>query len=182
MISNKQKKILFEKINSLCKTEHEEIYKIIREHDKTVSFSQNRNGVFFNLSDIQEELYIKLEHFVEFCITNKTELDAYDKRINECKINNNYHNIIASSELKSENEQGEKVEDWNAIINEPKSVHRVSNFIEKLMNDREKVNKKKVNTKFNNAKKKYSKKSVLDKKIEHENYSQLEPDEYVINT
>ena len=106
MVTNKQKKNLFEKINSLSKTEHEEIYKIIQTHNNTVEskilFSKNKNGIFFNLSEIDDKLYEQLEHFVNFCIANKKNLDDYDKKINECKLSNNYNYINNNVFIKSE--------------------------------------------------------------------------------
>ena len=181
--TNKQKKQLFQKIAMLCKTEHEEIYKIIKNHNTVnaspISFSQNRNGIFFNLSDIDDKLYLELDGFVNFCITNKKDLDDYDKKINECKINNNYSNIIQpiSDNVKLDPEQ-DRPEDWNTIITEPKSVQRVQTYIEKLMNEREGT-KKKINQKFNNAKKKFAKKITNDKKIDAESLIELQSDAYL---
>ena len=43
--TNKFKKSLFEKINNLSSTEHEEIYKIITSN--SINISKNKNGVFF---------------------------------------------------------------------------------------------------------------------------------------
>ena len=185
-ITNKHKKQLFAKINSLCKTEHEEIYKIIRKynHDNQsnpIAFSQNRNGIFFNLSDIEDALYLELDKFVDFCITNKKDLDDYDKKINECKINNNYNSIQNNSEAKQVDEEQDKPEDWNAIISDPRSVQRVSSYIERLVNDRDKSSKKKINVKFNNAKKKFSKKIVNEKKIDGDNIQSLNQEHYLIS-
>ena len=177
MISNKQKKILFEKINSLSKTEHEEIYKILSlNNENKVSFSKNRNGIFFNLSEIDDCLYEKIESFVTFCITNKKDLDEYDKIINECKINNNY-NVLQNINEQTNSQDGANDkynEDWNTVVSQPKSVQRVSSYIERLMNERDNTCKKKINIKFNTAKKKFSKKFVCDKKIDLENANLME--------
>lgn len=193
--SNKQKKNLFEKISSLSKTEHEEIYKILIKHNsnnpkQNINFSKNKNGVFFNLSCITDELFEQLDNFVNYCISNQKNLDDYDKKINECKINNNYNNIIHINFETMPKEHIElqkiasEIEDWNAIISDAKSIQRVSNYVEKLMTDRDKVGKKKVNAKFNNAKKKFSKKVYNDqtKKIEVDGVEDLEVEPYLVIT
>lgn len=185
--TNKHKKELFEKINILSKTEHEEIYKILKKNediDNNISFSKNKNGVFFNLSDINDNIYELLNSFVSYCINNKKNLDDYDKKINECKINNNYANIIStnSNAFSHESIINNKVinEDWNNIIPDPKSIQKISNYVEKMMSDIDKVGKKKVNIKFNNAKKKFSKKIFNDKKFDIEGFKDLDYEPYVI--
>jgi len=193
--SNKQKKILFEKITSLSKTEHEEIYKILLKFnatDKTnnICFSRNKNGVFFNLSGINDALYEQLDNFVNYCISNQKNLDDYDKKINECKINNNYTNIIhinfetmPKKHVEIEKNASE-AEDWNLILTDAKSIQRVSNYVEKLMLDRDRIGKKKVNIKFNIAKKKFAKKVYTEpnKKFDTDTITTLTPEPYLINT
>lgn len=180
---NKHKKQLFSKINSLSKTEHDEIYKILKESSDII-FSKNKNGVFFNLSEVSDTLYERIDNFVDYCINNKKNLDDYDQKINECKINNNYANIIRINLNDLPNEDIDAIkdgEDWNNIITDPKSVQRVSNYVEKLMSDKDKVGKKKMNVKFSNAKKKYAKRVTLDtKKIDTEISLDLEQEPYLL--
>lgn len=193
--SNKQKKLLFEKINKLSKTEHEEIYKILVKFNTTdkvnsICFTRNKNGVFFNLSGINDILYEQLDNFVNYCIGNQKNLDDYDKKINECKINNNYTNIIhinfetlpkEHNEIKKMNSE---TQDWNAILTDAKSIQRISTYVEKLMTDKDKVGKKKVNIKFNIAKKKFAKKvySEPNKKFDIDNTTLLTSEPYLIIT
>lgn len=183
--TNKHKKQLFSKITSLSKTEHEEIYKIIIEHETkdSIAFSKNRNGVFFNLSDVDDNLYDKIDKFVDYCINNTKNLDEYDKKINECKINNNYTNIIHINLDNMPNEDIENIkdgEDWNAILIDSKSIQKVSTYVEKLMSDRDKVGKKKMNVKFSNAKKKYAKKITPEsKKIDNDLSQDLQTELYI---
>ena len=189
--TNKHKRQLFSKINALSKTEHEEIYKILKKHntnnpDSLINFSKNKNGIFFNLSDIDDVLFEELDNFVTYCINNKKDLDDYDKKINECKINNNYNNIIhinpENNIAKEESNQEKPTEDWNNIIVDPKSVQRVANYVEKLMADRDRIGKKKINAKFNNARKKFAKKVISDKKIDVEGFKDLECEPYLVST
>ena len=189
--TNKQKKQLFEKIDSLSKTEHGEIYKILKDmsaksDDHIIKFSKNKNGIFFNLSDVPDELYEELDKFVQYCVNNKKDLDDYDKRINECKINNNFTNIIhlnldSMPRDDSCQVQSKKTVDWHAVA-EPKSVQKVANYIERLMTDNDNVGKKNVNAKFNNAKKRFAKKVTSDKKIDSEGMRDLVSEPYLLTT
>lgn len=188
--TNKHKKTLFEKISALSKTEHEEIYKILKNFNSQVensenliNFSQNKNGVFFNLSDITDDLYDELDNFVNYCINNKKNLDDYDKKINECKINNNYNIMHVNFDTmpQEHNEREKELENINNVVTDPKSIQKVVNYIEKLLIDKDKVMKKNNNMKFNNAKKYYSKKIIYDKKIENDGFKDLELESYIIN-
>ena len=77
-------KLLCERIQQLGKTEHDEIYKKIS--DNGIEYTQNKNGVFINLSSVSDEVLKEVNEFVQFCMNNKTELDAYENYIHECKL------------------------------------------------------------------------------------------------
>lgn len=192
--SNRHKKQLIEKISRLSKTEHEEIFKIMRSKEE--SFTQNKNGVFFNLSNISDAIIKEIDMFVEFCLKNKKELDEYDKKLNECKISNNY-TILQPRQSQTHEYQTDQKHDlnsilavkntvdtpkdnWLSLINEAKHAEKLSVFIETLQECQDKVIKKKSSTKFLNAKKKYSRRIVLDKKIENDLTSNLSSEPYII--
>ena len=178
--NNKFRKALFEKINGMTKTEHEEIFKIIRSNNNDAGYSKNKNGVFFNMSSLDSGTISKIDNFVEYCMKNKKDLDDYDKKINECKINNNLVHIVPRG-LEDVTKPIIQTEDWASIANEPKSIQKITQFIEKLMTDYEKIGKKKVNQKFSNAKKKYSKKACVERKFETEDNVEVVPDVYLIS-
>lgn len=169
--SSKFKKALFEKISSLSSTEHEEILKIIKSKD--INYSQNKNGVFFNLSVLDDGTIEYISDFVEFCLSNKKDLDEYDKKLNDCKLNNNFDTIMNISLDKMERLDEEeflnkdKDDTWEKINELPsKKTQRIINFIEKMTNDKDKCGKKKTNIKFHNARKKYSKRVYSERKYE----------------
>ena len=174
MITNKQKKNLLLDINTLSKTEHEEIYRILSKEDK-IAFSKNKNGVFFNLSNIEDDVFIKLENFVQYCMNNKKDLDDYDKKINECKMNGGHIQLNLNNLPKDTLEPVK--EDWNTIV-DPKSIQRLSTYIEKIMDSKEKTIKR-TNVKFNNAKKKYAKRVIQDKKFD-KSLKDLELEDYLV--
>ena len=58
-------KNLRDKIYMLQETEHIEIFKIIKQD--TDKFSENKNGIFVNLSKMSITTLKKIKTFVEFC-------------------------------------------------------------------------------------------------------------------
>lgn len=180
--TNNEKKIIFDKINTLSTTEHEEIYRIISEH--SVNVSRNKNGVFFNLSSVENDVVAKIDTFVSYCVSNKVQLDEYDKRLNECKMSNKYGKIenmnIRLENLPSSDTITNEKDDWNKVKLENKSVAKLTHLIDRMQEDREKLNVKRVNSKFVNAKKRFSKKVVSDKKFDYEHITELEQQPYVL--
>lgn len=178
--SNKYRKSLFEKISSLSGTEHEEILKIIKKHN--VDFTQNKNGVFFNISDLDNSIIEEIESFVIYSLNNTIELDEYDKKLNECKLNQNIMYIQKTSELsKSIADHCIKIkddDDWTNLASvDTKKIQNIMNFIDKMNTDKEKIGKKKFNIKFYNAHKKYSKK-VTERKYADFSSDELQKENY----
>ena len=62
-------KLLRDNINLLHETEHIEIFKIIKQD--TDKFSENKNGIFINLSKLSNTTLKHLNNFVYFCFDNK---------------------------------------------------------------------------------------------------------------
>lgn len=179
--TNKFKKSLFEKINNLSSTEHEEIYKIITSN--SINISKNKNGVFFNLSSVSDEIVNKISIFVEYCLSNKDELDEYDKKLNECKLNNKYSDIMQMNvkleQLIDTDKKNKPKDDWSKVKLDSKSISKFHTLVDKLNEDRDKLHIKKLNSKFINAKKKYSKKITSDKKFDCENVIELNKEPYI---
>ena len=88
----RHRRLLMQRIQELGSTEHEEIFKILQRNN--VNHTQNNNGVFVNLSSVDDDVVEQVQRFVDFCFHNNHELDEYDKRINECKISQNYDRFM----------------------------------------------------------------------------------------
>lgn len=175
------KKHLFDKINSLTSTEHDEIYRIITEND--INVSKNKNGIFFNLSSIDDVVLNEIDKFVTYCVNNKQQLDDYDKKLNECKMNNKY-GMIVNMNIKLEDMKAEKennqIDDWSKVDLDHKSMMKVSNMLQRIVDERDKLHIKKINSKFINAKKRFNKKASCDKKFDYEQIIELDKDIYLI--
>jgi formylmethanofuran dehydrogenase subunit E len=70
-----RRKKLWESIKSLGRPEQEELFRIIRREG--VEFSENTNGVFFDISKISETTLEQIEKFIQFCRENR---EAFTKR------------------------------------------------------------------------------------------------------
>lgn len=91
----RQRRQLMQRTQDLGPTEHEEIFKIIRDCD--VEHTQNNNGVFVNLTRVSDDVVDRVRRFVDFCIENKQDLDAYDKRLNECKLMQSFDKLTTQA-------------------------------------------------------------------------------------
>jgi hypothetical protein len=94
-MSHRVRKALVHRISSLSSTEHAEVFKILERNG--VTCTHNKNGTFVNFSTIDEAVVEEVSKFTDFCLSNKQELDDYEKRMSECKINNDYSFIKEES-------------------------------------------------------------------------------------
>ena len=65
-------KSLKEKIESLDKTEHHEILKIIKKYE--CKFTENNNGVFINMNKLTSNVIDEIESFLVFSMENNKML------------------------------------------------------------------------------------------------------------
>ncbi len=71
------KKTLVKEVGYLSKDEHIEIFKIIKA--STDQYTKNDNGIFINLSILDDKIFDKLYKFVNFCIDNRKTLEEKDE-------------------------------------------------------------------------------------------------------
>ena len=76
-----KRKQFLEEAKQLDKEEYHEIFRIIKKN--AVEFSENSNGVFFDINQVNDETFKKLEGFMDYC---KTQRCSEKKRIDELKI------------------------------------------------------------------------------------------------
>jgi hypothetical protein len=69
------KKGIMTRINNLKSKKHYvEIYKIIKENN--VSYSQNINGIFINLSNIDDDILDKIVKYLTYAESRNSEIDS----------------------------------------------------------------------------------------------------------
>jgi hypothetical protein len=64
-----QRKQLLEDLKILDKSEYEEVYRLI--HRDGVEYTENSNGVFFDLTLVAQDTFTKLVQFMELCKTQR---------------------------------------------------------------------------------------------------------------
>lgn len=66
-----ERKKLFEYIKLLVKPEQEEIFRIIRKTKD--SYTENSNGIFFDLSVISDDAFNQIKEYIAFCLKTRQE-------------------------------------------------------------------------------------------------------------
>lgn len=82
--------------NKLDKKEYLEIFKIIIEND--IEYTENNNGIFFNLKPINSHVLKKISNYVDYCLDNRQK-NIYRNNIthiNSMDISNNVQNNLSS--------------------------------------------------------------------------------------
>jgi hypothetical protein len=175
--TNRQRKQLLEKIETLSATEHCEIFKMLCK--SKVPFTSNSNGVFIDFTTVKDTLIQEIEKFVLFCHENHKQLDEYDLKMSECRFLKDYEQLrdanqrdaaeptteVACSLDQKLTGVGEK--DWMQMIRDVREEDTLKTLTTLFQHQGEKVTKKKMNTKYNMAMKKFSRKvTSQDKKFE----------------
>ena len=63
------KKQILEELKLLSKEEYGEVFRIIKRPN--VEYSENSNGIFFDLTQCSSEVFTKLVNFLELCKTQR---------------------------------------------------------------------------------------------------------------
>jgi hypothetical protein len=80
-----RRKELCKNIDLLSTSEKEELYRILRREGG--EFSENSNGIFFDVATLPVAVFEALEKFIHFCKTNAKELEERDHVINSMSGN-----------------------------------------------------------------------------------------------
>jgi len=67
-----RRKVFLESLKGLTKSEYIEIVRILQQHK--IEFSENANGVFFNVTTLTQPVFDALELFIRFTQTNRANL------------------------------------------------------------------------------------------------------------
>jgi len=77
---------IFEHIKSLVPSEYEEIFRIIRK--KKESYSENSNGIFFDLSTVSLDTLLKIKEYIDFCLKTRQDDQIRLKDLESIRIHN----------------------------------------------------------------------------------------------
>ena len=78
-----ERRRFLEDLKGLTKTEHEKMYLILRE--SKADFSENSNGVFFDISKVSKEVFEALKGYMTYCQTVRKEQAEREKEMDELR-------------------------------------------------------------------------------------------------
>ena len=78
------RKIFLEQLDLLVKSEYEEIFRIIKRNED--NWSENSNGIIFDVSSLQKDTFEKLKNFMEFCMKNRKEQEERQKEMEALRL------------------------------------------------------------------------------------------------
>jgi hypothetical protein len=81
-----ERKKVFDAIKTLVKPEQESIFRIIRKSKET--YTENSNGIFFDLSTISDETFLEIKDYLQFCSTTRQEHDFRMKELESLRSEN----------------------------------------------------------------------------------------------
>jgi hypothetical protein len=74
-----QRKEFCKEIHTLSRSELEEIYRILRREGGV--FSENSNGIFFDVASLPAPVFQAMWKFIDFCKSNANDLEERSKII-----------------------------------------------------------------------------------------------------
>jgi hypothetical protein len=80
-----KKKKLIEIVKNLSHVEYNEIFNIFKENN--CQYTENANGVFINLQNINENILDKIFNFIDYSKQKRIELNEHEEFINNAKKN-----------------------------------------------------------------------------------------------
>ena len=134
LISKKKK--LIEISKDLSKIEYLEIFTII-QNDNCV-YSENKNGVFINLSSISETTIDKIFNFLNFINHKKEDLIKHEEIINNAKKN------IIETNKNIDKKLYEKKEEYLEYYEDDENVSIISNYLTFSSDEDENLENKKT--------------------------------------
>lgn len=72
-------------LKKLVKSEQEQIFLILKRY--RVDYSENSNGVFFDLSRVPEEAFQEMKKFLSFCQTNQKDFEVRERQMESSRLN-----------------------------------------------------------------------------------------------
>ena len=83
------RKKVYDDIKYLQKPEQEELVRILR---KTKEFyTENSNGIFFDLSSVSEETFLHIKEYLHFCFKTRQEHEQRLKELDDIRFQNEHY-------------------------------------------------------------------------------------------
>ena len=85
-MSYKERKQIFDNITILVKPEQEEVFRIIRKNK--VVYTENSNGIFFDLTNITDDVLEQIKEYIDFCLKTRQDHEIRLKDLETIRIQN----------------------------------------------------------------------------------------------
>ena len=82
-----ERKRMLDEFKKLVKSEQEQIFSILKKHK--IEYSENTNGVFFDMSRVSKVAFDDMKSFILFCQANRNEFELRDRQ----DLYKNYPNL-----------------------------------------------------------------------------------------
>jgi hypothetical protein len=69
--SYEERRNIFEHIKVLVDSEQQEVFRIIRKSKE--NYTENSNGIFFDLATISESAFVQINEYLNFCLKTRQE-------------------------------------------------------------------------------------------------------------
>lgn len=79
------RKKCLEELKKLVKSEQEQIFLILKRY--RIDYSENSNGIFFDLCRISNEAFEEIQKFLVFCQANRKEFEDRDREMENSRLN-----------------------------------------------------------------------------------------------
>ena len=80
-----ERKKCLEDLKKLVKTEQEQVFLILKRYK--MDYSENSNGIFFDMSRLSREAFEEIQKFLVFCQANRTEFATRDREMENSRLN-----------------------------------------------------------------------------------------------
>ena len=82
-MSYEKRRVLFENLKILVKSEYEEVYRILKRYNQ--NYTENSNGIFFDMMTISEEAFVDMEKFIDYCLQSRAADANRERELKELK-------------------------------------------------------------------------------------------------
>jgi hypothetical protein len=91
-INYDERKSVYDSIKLLVKPEQENVFKIIKLGKET--YSENSNGIFFDLTTITTETFYKIKEYLDFCLSNRRNDELRLKTLEQIRKENDIQDML----------------------------------------------------------------------------------------
>lgn len=80
-----ERKRVLSELKKLVRSEQEQIFVILKRYN--LEYSENSNGIFFDLSRVPHEPFDEIQKFLVFCQANRSDFEARDREMETSRLN-----------------------------------------------------------------------------------------------